>query len=266
MTLKKLAKVLLVSTLAVGLLTGCSSGKNDEKTIVVGASSTPHAEILEAAKPILEKDGYTLKVKEYDDYVLPNQALADGSLDANYFQHVPYLEETVKQKGYDLTYCAKVHIEPMGIYSNKVKKLDEVKDGDKVAVPNDSTNEARALKLLAKQGLIEVKDGELITVKDITKNPKNLEFVEVDAAQVPSTLDDVAIAVINTNYALNVGLNPTKDALAIESSESPYANIVAIRTEDKDSEKTKALTKALNSDDVKKFIEEKYNGSIVPAF
>ena len=137
MKLKKLAKVLLVSTLAVGLLTGCSSGKNDEKTIVVGASSTPHAEILEAAKPILEKDGYTLKVKEYDDYVLPNQALADGSLDANYFQHVPYLEETVKQKGYDLTYCAKVHIEPMGIYSNKVKKLDEVKDGDKVAVPND---------------------------------------------------------------------------------------------------------------------------------
>ena len=266
MKLKKLAKVLLVSTLAVGLLTGCSSGSKDDKTIKVGASPTPHAEILEAAKPILEKDGYTLKVKEYDDYVLPNQALADGSLDANYFQHVPYLEETVKQKGYDLTYCAKVHIEPMGIYSNKVKQLDEVKDGDKVAVPNDSTNEARALKLLAKQGLIEVKDGELITVKDITKNPKNLEFVEVDAAQVPSTLDDVAIAVINTNYALNVGLNPTKDALAIESSESPYANIVAIRTEDKDSEKTKALTKALNSDDVKKFIEEKYNGSIVPAF
>ena len=154
----------------------------------------------------------------------------------------------------------------MGIYSNKVKKLDEVKDGDKVAVPNDSTNEARALKLLAKQGLIEVKDGELITVKDITKNPKNLKFVEVDAAQVPSTLDDVAIAVINTNYALNVGLNPTKDALAIESSDSPYVNIVAIRTEEKDIDKIKALTKALNSDEVKKFIEEKYNGSIVPAF
>ena len=147
-----------------------------------------------------------------------------------------------------------------------IKKIDEVKDGDKVAVPNDSTNEARALKLLAKQGLIEVKDGELITVKDITKNPKNLKFVEVDAAQVPSTLDDVAIAVINTNYALNVGLNPTKDALAIESSDSPYVNIVAIRTEEKDSDKIKALTKALNSDEVKKFIEEKYNGSIVPAF
>ena len=147
-----------------------------------------------------------------------------------------------------------------------IKKLDEVKDGDKVAVPNDSTNEARALKLLAKQGLIEVKDGELITVKDITKNPKNLKFVEVDAAQVPSTLDDVAIAVINTNYALNVGLNPTKDALVIESSDSPYVNIVAIRTEEKDSDKIKALTKALNSDEVKKFIEEKYNGSIVPAF
>ena len=148
----------------------------------------------------------------------------------------------------------------------KISTIDEVKNGDKVAVPNDSTNEARALKLLAKQGLIEVKDGELITVKDITKNPKNLKFVEVDAAQVPSTLDDVAIAVINTNYALNVGLNPTKDALAIESSDSPYVNIVAIRTEEKDSDKIKALTKALNSDEVKKFIEEKYNGSIVPAF
>ena len=266
MKLKKLAKVLLVSTLAVGLLTGCSSGSKDDKTIKVGASPTPHAEILEVAKPLLEKEGYKLEVSTYDDYVLPNDALADGSLDANYFQHIPYLEETVKEKGYDLTYCAKVHIEPMGIYSNKVKKLDEVKDGDKVAVPNDSTNEARALKLLAKQGLIEVKDGELITVKDITKNPKNLKFVEVDAAQVPSTLDDVAIAVINTNYALNVGLNPTKDALAIESSDSPYVNIVAIRTEEKDSDKIKALTKALNSDEVKKFIEEKYNGSIVPAF
>lgn len=266
MKLKKLAKVLLVSTLAVGLLTGCSSSKNDDKTITVGASATPHAEILEEAKPLLEKEGYTLKIKEYDDYVLPNDALADGSLDANFFQHIPYLEETVKEKGYDLTYSTKVHIEPMGIYSNSIKKLDDVKDGDKVAVPNDSTNEARALKLLAKQGLIEVKDGELITVKDITKNPKNLKFVEVDAAQVPSTLDDVAIAVINTNYALNVGLNPTKDALAIESSDSPYVNIVAIRTEDKDSDKAKALTKVLNSDEVKKFIEEKYNGSIVPAF
>lgn len=265
MKLKKLSKALVITTLAVGLLTGCSSSKED-KTITVGASATPHAEILEAAKPVLEKEGYTLEVKEYDDYVLPNDALADGSLDANYFQHIPYLEETVKEKGYDLTYCAKVHIEPMGIYSNSINNLDDLKDGDKVSVPNDSTNEARALKLLAKQGLIEVKDGELITVKDITKNTKNLEFVEVDAAQVPSTLDDVAIAVINTNYALNVGLNPTKDALAIENSDSPYVNVVAIRKEDKDSDKAKALTKALNSDEVKKFIEEKYDGSIVPAF
>ncbi|WP_455543979.1 MetQ/NlpA family ABC transporter substrate-binding protein [Intestinibacter sp.] len=266
MKLKKLAKVLLVTTLAVGLLTGCSSGGSDDKTIKVGASPTPHAEILEAAKPILEEKGYTLKISTYDDYVLPNDALNDGSLDANYFQHIPYLEETVKEKGYDLTYSAKVHIEPMGIYSNSLKSLDDIKDGAKVAVPNDSTNEARALQLLAKNGLIEVKEGELVTAKDITSNPKNLKFVEVDAAQVPSTLDDVQIAVINTNYALNVGLNPTKDALAIESSDSPYVNIVAIRSEDKDSEKIKALTEALNSDEVKKFIEEKYNGSIVPAF
>lgn len=154
----------------------------------------------------------------------------------------------------------------MGVYSNKIKSLDEVKDGAKVSVPNDSTNEARALQLLAANGLIEVKDGELITAKDITKNPKNIEIVEVDAAQVPSTLDDVDLAVINTNYALNVGLNPTKDAIVIEDSNSPYVNIVAIRTEDKDSDKAKALQKALNSDEVKKFIEDKYDGSIVPAF
>lgn len=266
MKLKKLGKAILLTTLVVGLLTGCSGGSKEDKTIKVGASPTPHAEILEAAKPVLEKEGYELEVVEYDDYVLPNDALADGSLDANYFQHIPYLETTVKEKDYDLTYCAKVHIEPMGVYSNKIKSLDDLEDGAKVSVPNDSTNEARALQLLAANGLIEVKDGELITAKDITKNPKNIEIVEVDAAQVPSTLDDVDLAVINTNYALNVGLNPTKDAIVIESSESPYVNIVAIRTEDKDSDKAKALQKALNSDEVKKFIEDKYDGSIVPAF
>ena len=266
MKLKKLGKAILLGTLVVGLLTGCSGGSKEDKTIKVGASPTPHAEILEAAKPVLEKEGYELEVVEYDDYVLPNDALADGSLDANYFQHIPYLETTVKEKDYDLTYCAKVHIEPMGVYSNKIKSLDEVKDGAKVSVPNDSTNEARALQLLAANGLIEVKDGELITAKDITKNPKNIEIVEVDAAQVPSTLDDVDLAVINTNYALNVGLNPTKDAIVIEDSNSPYVNVVAIRTEDKDSDKAKALQKALNSDEVKKFIEDKYDGSIVPAF
>ena len=266
MKLKKLGKAILLGTLVVGLLTGCSGGSKEDKTIKVGASPTPHAEILEAAKPVLEKEGYELEVVEYDDYVLPNDALADGSLDANYFQHIPYLNATIEEKDYDLTYCAKVHIEPMGVYSKKLKSLDEVKDGAKVSVPNDSTNEARALQLLAANGLIEVKDGELITAKDITKNPKNIEIVEVDAAQVPSTLDDVDLAVINTNYALNVGLNPTKDAIVIEDSNSPYVNVVAIRTEDKDSDKAKALQKALNSDEVKKFIEDKYDGSTVPAF
>ena len=266
MKLKRLGKVVLLATLALGLLTGCSGGDSEDKTIIVGASPTPHAEILEAAKPLVEEKGYTLEIKEYDDYVLPNDALADGSLDANYFQHIPYLEATVAEKDYDLTYCAKVHIEPMGVYSNTLKSLDEIEDGAKVAVPNDSTNEARALQLLANNGLIEIKDGELVTAKDITKNPKNLEFVEVDAAQVPTTLQDVAIAVINTNFALNSGLNPTKDAIVIESSESPYVNIVAVRSEDKDSEKAKVLTEALNSDEVKQFIEEKYDGSIVPAF
>lgn len=266
MKFKKIAKILLVGTLITGILTGCSSNSGDDKKITVGASPTPHAEILEAARPILEDKGYDLDIVEYDDYVLPNDALADESLDANYFQHIPYLEQTVAEKGYDLTYSAKVHIEPMGIYSNKIESLDEIKDGAKVSVPNDATNEARALQLLAAAGLIEVKEGDLVTAKDITKNPKNLEIVEVDAAQVPTTLEDVEIAVINTNVALNAGLNPTKDAIEIESSESPYVNIVAVREEGKDDEKIKALTEALNSEEVKKFIEDKYKGGIVPAF
>lgn len=266
MKLKKLLSLTLAGVISASLLVGCSNQSGEDKTIKVGASPTPHAEILEVAKPLLEKQGYSLEVVEFDDYVLPNTSLAEGDLDANYFQHIPYLEQMNSEKDLKLTYTAKVHIEPMGIYSEKHKSLDEIKDGAKIAVPNDATNEARALQLLAKNGIIEVADKELITAKDITKNTKNVEIVEVDAASVPSTLSDVDFAVINTNYALNVDLNPTKDALAIESSDSPYANILACREDNKDSEKIKALTKALNSDEVKSFIEEKYDGSIVPTF
>ena len=266
MKLKKLLGLALAGVVSASLLVGCSSSSAEDKTIKVGASPTPHAEILEVVKPLLEKKGYNLEVVEFDDYVLPNTSLAEGELDANYFQHIPYLEETNEAKGLNLTYTAKVHIEPMGIYSNNFKSLDELKEGAKIAVPNDATNEARALQLLAKNGIIEVADEELITVKDIKSNPKNIEIVEVDAAQVPTTLADVDFAVINTNFALNAGLNPTKDAIAIEESDSPYANILACREDNKDDEKIKVLSEALTSDEVKSFIEEKYDGSIVPTF
>ena len=266
MKLKKLLSLTLAGVISASLLVGCSSTSGEDKTIKVGASPTPHAEILEVAKPLLEKQGYSLEVVEFDDYVLPNTSLAEGDLDANYFQHIPYLEQMNSEKDLKLTYTAKVHIEPMGIYSEKHDSLDDLAEGAKIAVPNDATNEARALQLLAKNGIIEVADKELITAKDITKNPKNVKIVEVDAASVPSSLADVDFAVINTNYALNVNLNPTKDALAIESSDSPYVNILACREDNKDSEKVKALTEALNSKEVKSFIEEKDDGSIVPTF
>ena len=266
MKLKKLAKVLLVSTLAVGLLTGCSSGSKDDKTIKVGASPTPHAEILEEVKPILQEKGYELDIKVFDDYNLLNTALDEGSIDANFFQHVPYLEDTIDGQGYDLTYTAKVHIEPMGLYSKSIKSLDELKENSTIAIPNDASNAARALKLLEDNGVIKLKDVESPGAKDIAENPKNIKVQELDAAQLPVVLVDVDAAVINTNYALEAGLNPTKDAIIIESKESPYANILACRTADKDSKAIKALTEALNSKEVKEFINEKYSGSIVPAF
>ena len=267
MKLKKLLSLTLAGVISTSLLVGCSSSSaKDDKTINVGASPTPHAEILEVVKPILEKQGYKLNVVEFDDYVLPNTSLAEGELDANYFQHIPYLEETNEAKDLNLTYTAKVHIEPMGIYSSKFKSLDDLAKGAKIAVPNDATNEARALQLLADNKIIEIADDELVTVKDITSNPKNVEVVELDAAQVPASLSDVDFAVINTNFALNSGLNPTKDAIAIENGDSPYANILACREDNKDDKKIKALSEALNSDEVRTFIEEKYKGSIVPAF
>ena len=267
MKLKKLLSLTLAGVISASLLVGCSSSSaKDDKTINVGASPTPHSEILEVVKPILEKQGYKLNVVEFDDYVLPNTSLAEGELDANYFQHIPYLEETNEAKDLNLTYTAKVHIEPMGIYSSKFKSLDDLPKGAKIAVPNDATNEARALQLLADNKIIEIADDELVTVKDITSNPKNVEIVELDAAQVPASLSDVDFAVINTNFALNSGLNPTKDAIAIENGDSPYANILACREDNKDDKKIKALSEALNSDEVRTFIEEKYKGSIVPAF
>lgn len=266
MKLKRLLTLAAAAVVAVSIV-GCSdaSGK-DDKTIVVGASATPHAEILEVIKPQIEEKGYKLEVKVFDDYPIQNTGLEEGSLDANFFQHVSYLEETIKEKGYKLTHTVKVHLEPMGLYSDKIKSVDEIKEGSVIAIPNDASNGSRALKLLADSGLIKVKDSELIGAKDITENPKNIKIKEMDAAQLPAVLKDVDGAVINTNYALTAKLNPTKDAIIIESKDSPYSNILACRVDNKDSEKIKILSDALTSKEVKAFIDKEYKGSIIPSF
>ena len=252
-----------------GASSGASSAASGAKTLKVGATAVPHAEILEAAKPLLEKEGITLEIVEFNDYVQPNLALNDKELDANFFQHEPYLDNFISEhKDVKLVNAGGIHIEPMGIYSKKVKKLDELKDGASIAIPNDPTNGGRSLMLLEKAGLLKLKDGVGVkaTVQDITSNPKNLKFQEVEAAQVPRTLDDVDAAVINTNFAMQVNLVPTKDAMFMEDKTSPYVNIIAVRAGDQDRPEIQALLKALKSDEVKNFINEKYKGAIVPAF
>ena len=267
---KKLSIVLTVLLLLT--LTGCGTKKvavatpTDKKIIKVGASPIPHAEILAQIKPLLAKEGYELQIVEFTDYVTPNKSLVSGDLDANFFQHVPYLENFNKENGSDLTYTVKVQVEPMGIFSKKIKKLTDLKNGAAVAVPNDPTNETRALKLLEKEGLIKLKSTDNVTKLDITQNTKNLDIQELDAPQLPRVLGDVDIAVINSNYAMEAKLNPTTDALALEAKDSPYANVLAVKKEDKDKPYIKALSKALNSPEVKKFIIDKYKGAVIPSF
>lgn len=237
-----------------------------DNVVTVGATPVPHAEILEFVKPLLARKGYTLVVKDFNDYVLPNLATEDGDLDANFFQHLPYLNEFNKTKGTHLISIAGIHIEPMGLYSKKIKKLSDLKKGDSIAVPNDPTNESRALDLLAVHGLIRLDNVKLKTKIDIVSNPKRIKFQELDAPQIPRALSDVTAAVINTNYALAAGLNPTKDALIIEGKESPFVNILVVKKGNEKKAKIKALVDVLRSNDVKKFILKKYKGSIVPAF
>ena len=277
--MKKLSLVLTTLMVTASVLAGCSTGNNTDsssteqsnnelKKIVVGATPVPHVEILNVVKPILEEKGYELEIKEFTDYVTPNIALNDKELDANFFQHVPYMEEFAANNNMELVSVAKVHVEPLGAYSNKLKSIEELVEGATVAIPNDATNEGRALILLQEQGFIKLKDatGLTQTPLDIVENPKNLKFQELEAAQLPRVLQDVDFAIINTNFALEADLNPTKDALFIENADSPYANILTVRPDNAESEEIKALVEALNSDEVKKFIEENYKGSIVPAF
>lgn len=241
------------------------------KEIKVGASPAPHAEILEAAAPVLEKEGYKLSVVEYTDYVQPNLALDTGELDANYFQHLPYLEQFNAERGTKLVSAGAIHYEPFGIYAGKAASLDALADKATVAVPNDATNEARALLLLEAQGLLKLTDGVGLkaTKNDIVENPKNLEILEVEAAQIPRSLQDVDIAVINGNYAIDADLK-VSDALAVEASDSEaattYGNVVAVQEGKENDEAVKALIKALTSDEVKSFIETTYDGAVVPLF
>jgi D-methionine transport system substrate-binding protein len=270
--LKKAVIVLFATLLIASIATGCSANSNtaaDKGTAIkVGATAIPHAEILEVVKPLLSEEGIDLQIIEFSDYVQPNQALADGELDANYFQHIPYLDDFCSQHGLDLTYIAKVHIEPMGIYSDKIASLADLKDGAQIAIPNDITNGGRALLLLDNAGVLKLKDGAGVTatVNDISENPKGVIIRELEAATLPRVLQDVDAAVINTNYALEAGFVPTDDALFIESSHSPYVNILAIRTDSKDDPVLLRLAEALNSSKVKEFIEQNYNGAVVPAF
>ncbi len=238
-------------------------------TLKVGATPVPHAEILEIVKPLLAKQNIDLQIVEFSDYVQPNLALNDKELNANFFQHEPYLDNFISEhKELKLKNAGGVHIEPMGIYSKKIKELTALPDGASIAIPNDPTNGGRSLLLLEKAGLLKLREGAGVkaTVQDIADNPKNLKVQEVEAAQVPRTLDDVDAAVINTNFAMQVNLVPTKDALFMEDKTSPYVNIVAVREGDEKRPEIEALMKALTSKEVKDFIDSKYKGAIVPAF
>ncbi|MDR2504261.1 MAG: MetQ/NlpA family ABC transporter substrate-binding protein [Deltaproteobacteria bacterium] len=235
--------------------------------LVVGVTPFPHKSIMQAAAALLAKEGYILELVEFTDYVQPNMALEEKRLFANFFQHIPYMENMNAEKGLGLAWIAKVHLEPLGMYSKKIKNISQLKKGDMISVPNDPTNEARALRLLEANKLIILRAGELVTIKDILDNPRGLLFKEIDAPQLPRTLQDVTASVINTNFAGEAGLTPSKDALIIEGKDSPYANVIVVRSADKNSPAAKALIKAVQSSVVKKYIENVLaHRGIVPAF
>lgn len=281
-------KTLLALLLALGLV-ACSSpseepaveetevseqgevskqGAGDPVTIKVGATPVPHAELLDLVKEDLEAEGIIVEVVEFNDYLTPNLALADGSLDANFFQHEPYFIDNIEANDLDLVSIGNVHLEPLALYSAEYKSLDEIPEGAEIFIPNDPTNGARSLQLLANNGLIELKDPSDInaTERDIVGNPKNIKITALEAAAIPSSYQDAGAAVINSNFAMSADLSPTEDGLVIESIDSPYANLVAVRTEDAEKPELQALIKALQSEKVRTYIEETYKGEILPAF
>ena len=263
--------IALVLTLTLVLALAACGGSSDDKTIKVGATPAPHAEILEIAKDILAEEGYTLEIVEFEDYVIPNTSLEEGELDANYFQHITYMNGFNEEHGTHLVNAGGIHYEPFGLYAGKCASLEELPDGAQIAVPNDGTNEARALLLLEQEGLITLKEGVGLsaTKSDIAENPHNYDIVELEARLLPTTLQDVEMAVINGNYAIDAGLK-VSDAVAVEAADGTaaeaYVNVVAVKEGNENSEKIQALVKALKSDEVKAFIEETYDGAVVPLF
>ena len=282
--MKKLLALTLALVLCLGLAAcGCGTSTDTDTngdatangetiTLTVGATPNPHAEILAQVKDDLAAEGIDLVVKEYSDYVVPNTAVEEGDLDANYFQHTPYMEKFNEENGTHLVSVGKIHYEPMGIYPGLTKTLEELPDGATIAVPNDATNEARALQLLAAQGLIELKEdaGLNATPNDITSNPKNLQFKELEAAMLPQTASEVDLSVINSNFAMEGGMNPATDSLASEDADSEaaqtFANIIAVKEGHENDPAIQALVKALQSDKVKEYIEKTYSGAVVAVF
>ena len=269
--MKKLIAAALTGALVLGTVgTSVVFAADDDKTITVAASETPHSEILEAAKPILEEEGYDLEVTVFDDYVQPNEVVESGDFDANYFQHIPYLNSFNEEKGTHLVNAGGIHYEPFGIYPGTKSSLDDIADGDTIAVPNDTTNEARALLILQDNGIIKLKDGAGLeaTVNDIEENPYNVEIVELAAEQVARVAEETSYIVLNGNYALQAGYSVSKDALAYETSDSEaaktYVNVIAVKEGNENSDKIKALVDVLKSDEIKDFINEKYDGAVIP--
>ncbi|WP_414471896.1 MetQ/NlpA family ABC transporter substrate-binding protein [Microvirga sp. M2] len=261
MSLKRLG---LIALLSLAVLPAAAQ----TQTVRIGVTPGPHAQILEAVKPIAAKKGLDIKIIEFSDYVVPNEALASGELEANSFQHQPYLDNQKENRGYKIETAAQTVNFPIGVYSKKHKAFDALPDGARVAIPNDPTNGGRALLLLQDKGLIKLKDnvGFKPTILDITANAKNLKFTEIDAAQAPRVLDDVDAAVINTNYATQAGLDPVKDALTRENPKGPYVNIIAVRAEDKDKPWVKALVESYHSPEVKAFVEETFKGAVLTSW
>lgn len=268
--MKKLVAAVLTGALVLGTIGTATVFAEDDKTITVAASATPHAEILEQAKPLLEEQGYELEVTVFDDYVQPNEVVESGDFDANYFQHIPYLNSFNEEKGTHLVNAGGIHYEPFGIYPGTKYSLDDIADGDTIAVPNDTTNEARALLLLQDNGIIKLKDGAGLeaTVNDIEENPYNVEIVELAAEQVARVAEETSYIVLNGNYALQAGYSVSKDALAYETSDSEaaktYVNVIAVKEGNENSDKIKALVDVLKSDEIKDFINEKYDGAVIP--
>lgn len=275
--MKKHLVLILCLLLSIGLLAGCGGSSDNNQSapnqkasnqIIVGATAKPHAEILEVVKPLLAEDGVDLVIKEFTDYVLINPALKDGQIDANFFQHTPYLEDFNAKNNADLKEVVKVHNEPMGVYSKSLTDINEVVDNASVGIPNDATNGGRALLVLESAGLITLKEGVGVnaTDKDIVENPKNIKIQMMDAAMLPRALEDLDICVINSNYALEADLNPVNDSIFMEPSDSPFANVLVVRAGDENNEVVQKLAKALQSEEVRSFLEETYQGACVPSF